>query len=130
MEFYGITVVLYIAVRAGVFLIAAVTLPGRKIPFISPFRWLVIQEDESSYAIRQYTLLRGYTGETVFEKFKNTDSRETGLTSQIPEVRRFLFFSYVVTAERTGTSLILSDPLREKGYLQYPMHYKRVEVKD
>jgi inner membrane protein len=130
MVFYGITVVLYVSVRAGTFLIAAVTLPGRKIPAINPFRWLVIQEDESLYAIRQYTLLRGYSDETVFEKFKDTDARETGLASQIPEVRRFLFFSYIVTAERTGTGLILSDPLREKGYLQYPMHYKRVEVKD
>ena len=130
MVLYGITVVLYIAVRAGIFLIAAATLPGRKIPSINPFRWLVIQEDESSYVIRQYTLLRGYSDEIVFEKFKNTDTRETGLTLQIPEVRRFLFFSYIVTAERTGTSLILADPIREKGYLHYPMHYKRVEVKD
>ena len=130
MVLYGITVVLYISVRAGIFLIAAATLPGRKIPSINPFRWLVIREDESSYVIRQYTLFRGYSDETVFEKFKNTDARETGLTLQIPEVRRFLFFSYIVTAERTGTSLILSDPLREKGYLHYPMHYKRVEVKD
>lgn len=130
MVLYGITVVLYIAVRAGIFLIVAGMLPGRKIPSINPFRWLVILEDESSYVIRQYTLLQGYSDEEVFKKFKNTDACETGLALQIPEVRRFLFFSYIVTAERTGTSLILADPLREKGFLHYPMHYKRVEVKD
>ena len=103
MVLYGITVVLYIAVRTGIFLIVAAILPGRKIPSINPFRWLVILEDESSYVIRQYTLFRGSPDE-VFEKFKNTDARETGLAFQIPEVRRFLFFSYIVTAERTGTS--------------------------
>ncbi len=130
MLFYGITVVLYIAVRAGIFLIAAVRLPGRKIPSVNPFRWLVIREDESSYGIRYYTLFEGFSDEDVMKKFKNTDAQETGIAFHLPEVRRFLFFSYIVTAERTGSGLILSDPLREKGYLYYPTHYKRVEVKD
>ena len=40
--FYGVTVILYLAVRTGMFLIAEVKLPGRKIPSVNPFRWLVI----------------------------------------------------------------------------------------
>jgi inner membrane protein len=126
---YGATVIIYVAVRTGMFLIAGVKLPGRKIPSINPFRWLVIQENERSYMIRYYTLFDGFSDEAVFEKFRNTDAHETGGASQFPEVRRFFFFSYIVTAERIGSVLILTDPLREKGYLYYPIKFKRVEVK-
>ena len=125
---YGSVVILYIAVRAGTFLVAGVKLPGRKVPSINPFRWLVIQEDETSYKVRTYTLFFGYSGEAEFEKFRNTDARELAVAAQFPHVRRFFFFSYIVTAERTGSVLILADPLREKGYLYYPVQYKRVEV--
>jgi len=65
----------------------------------------------------------------VFEKFKNTNASDVFAVSQFPEVRRFLFFSYTVTAERNGPVLILADPLREKGVLYYPSKYKRIEVK-
>lgn len=126
---FGATVIIYVAVRTGMFLLAGVILPGRKIPSINPFRWLVILEDETSYMIRYYTLFHGYSDEAVFEKFRNTDAHETGGASQFPEVRRFSFFSYIVTAERTGSVLILTDPLREKGYLYYPIKFRRVEVK-
>ena len=126
---YGAMVISYIAVRAGMFLIAGVKLPGRRIPSINPFRWLVIREDESSYLIRYYTLFRGYSDEGVVEKFRNSNARELAAASRFPHVRRFIFFSYIVTAERTGPVLILTDPLREKGYLHYPMKFRRVEVK-
>jgi hypothetical protein len=74
-------------------------------------------------------LFWGYSEETMFEKFKNTDARDLFAVSQFPEVRRFLFFSYAMTAERNGPILILADPLREKGLLYYPAKYKRIEVK-
>ena len=125
---YGSVVILYIAVRAAMFLVAAVKLPGRKVPSINPFRWLVIQEDETSYKVRTYTLFFGYSGEAEFEKFRNTDAGELAVAAQLPKVRRFFFYSYIVTAERTGSVLILTDPLREKGYLYYPQLHKRVEV--
>jgi len=128
LAFYGIIVILYVAVRAGIFLIAAIALPGWKIPSINPFRWLVIGEDADSYTIRFFTFFRGYSNEAVFVKFKTTDARETGAVSHLPEVRRFRFFSYIEAAERTGSVLVLSDPLREKNFLYYPMKYKRVEV--
>jgi inner membrane protein len=129
IELYGIVVVVYITVRAGMFLAVGIQLPGRKIPSVNPLRWLVILEDATAYRIRTYTLFQGYSEETVFEKFKNTDARDLFAVSLFPEVRRFLFFSYVVTAERNGPVLILADPLREKGLLSYPSKYKRIEVK-
>jgi inner membrane protein len=129
IELYGIVVVVYITVRSGMFLAVGIQLPGRKIPSVNPLRWLVILEDATSYRIRMYTLFKGYSEETMFEKFKNTDAREIFDVTQFPEVRRFLFFSYAVTAERNGPVLILADPLREKGLLYYPSKYKRIEVK-
>jgi inner membrane protein len=129
IELYGIVVVVYITVRAGMFLAVGIQLPGRKIPSVNPLRWLVILEDATSYRIRTYTVFKGYSEETVFEKFKNTDASDFFAVSQFPEVRRFLFFSYVVTVERNGPVLILADPLREKGVLYYPSKYKRIEVK-
>ena len=129
IELYGMVVVVFITVRACMFLGVVVQLPGRKFPFMNPLRWLVLLEDETSYRIRTYTLFRGYSGETVFEKFKNTDVYELAAAAQIPEVRRFLFFSYLVTAERNGHVLILADPLRENGIMHYPAKYKRIEVK-
>jgi inner membrane protein len=126
---YGMIVIFSLAVRVGIFLIATGTLPGRKIPTINPLRWLVIEEDESSYMTRYYTLFRGCSDDAVFEKFRNTDSHEIAVASYLPEVRRLRFFSYIVTAERTGSVLVLSDPLRERGLLYYPTNYKRVEVK-
>ena len=125
---YGAIVIIYVAARTGMFLIAGVKLPGRKIPSINPLRWLVIEEDAMYYKIRYYTLFHGYSDEVVFEKFRNTDAQEIAVAAQFPEVRRFFFFSYIVTAERTGSVLILTDPLREKGYLYYPIKFKRVEV--
>jgi inner membrane protein len=129
IELYGIVVVLYITVRAGMFLAVGTQLPGRKIPSVNPLRWLVILEDATSYRIRTYTLFKGYSEETVFEKFRNTNASDLFAVSQFPEVRRFLFFSYAVTAERNGQGIILADPLREKGLLYYPSKYKRIEVK-
>ena len=129
IELYGIVVIIYITVRAGMFLAVGIQLPGRKIPSGNPLRWLVILEDATAYRIRTYTLFRGYSEEAVIEKFKNTDAREVFDVAQYPEVRRFRFFSYTVTAERNGPVLILADPLRERGLLSYPSKYKRIEVK-
>jgi inner membrane protein len=126
---YGGMVVMYIAFRAAMFIIAAVKLPGWKIPTINPFRWLVIRENPSSYMIRYYTLFNGYSDEAVYAKFRDTGARDLAAASSFPEVRRFLFFSLIVTAERSGSVLILTDPLREKGYLYYPVKYKQVAVK-
>jgi hypothetical protein len=111
------------------FIIAAVKLPGWKIPTINPFRWLVIRENPRSYMIRYYTLFNGYSDEAVYAKFRDMGARDLAAASSFPEVRRFLFFSLLVTAERSGSVLILTDPLREKGYLYYPVKYKQVAMK-
>jgi len=129
MTFYAATVLLYLFVRGGFFLVAFKRLPGRKVPMVNPFRWLTLSEDEMRYTLRQYTLFHGSFSEAVFPRYKGTSSAEVKNFLQYPEVRRLFFHSYGVIAERIESILILSDPLRGNGYLYYPPHYKRLEVK-
>ena len=126
--FYAWTVLLYLAVRGGSFLVVGVWLPGRKIPGINPLRWMTVIENVASFTVWQYTVFRGFSRESVFTKYKDTSAAEVKRVLQFPEVRRLFFHSCCVIAERTGSVLILSDPLREKGYLHYPPHFKRVVV--
>jgi hypothetical protein len=125
---YASTVLLYLTVRLVLFLFAFIRLHGRKVPGVNPFRWLAISEYETYYSVRQYSLLRGSSGESVFTKYKDTSADEVRGALRFPEVRRLFFHSSCVTAERIGSVLILTDPLREKGFLYYPPHYKRVAV--
>lgn len=125
---YATTVVAYLAIRTGMFLLADTKLTGRKIPLVNPLRWLLIREDEQSYGVRYYTFFSGYSDETVFAKYRGTGKEEVQKSRQMMDVRRMVFSSYTITAERIGDVLILSDPLREKGYLCYPPKYKRVAV--
>jgi inner membrane protein len=128
LTFYALTVLLYLTVRVGSFLFAFLRLPGRKVPTVNPFRWLTITEDETHFTVRQYALFCGFSSESVFTKYTNTSAAGVKSALRFPEVRRLFFHSYCVTAERIGSVLILSDPLREKRYLYYPPHYKRITV--
>ena len=128
LVFYAWTVLLYLAVRGGSFLVVGVWLPGRKIPGINPLHWMTVIENVASFTLWQYTVFRGFSRESVFTKYKDTSAAEVKSVLQFPEVRRLFFHSCWVIAERTGSVLILSDPLREKGYLSYPPHFKRVVV--
>jgi len=125
---YAVIVLLYLFVRSGFFMVALKRLPGRKVPMVNPFRWFTLSEDEMRYTLRQYTLFSGSFSESVFTRYKGTSGAEVKSVLRFPEVRRLFFHSYGVIAERIGSVLILSDPLRENGYLYYPPHYKQVEV--
>jgi inner membrane protein len=123
-----VIVVLYLACRMGAFLFAAVILPGRRVPMINPFRWLVITENDAAFTIRYYTVFRGFKGAEVIEKFKNTDAREIQPYLDMPEVRRLKFNSYIMTVEKNRSSLVFQDPLRGKGYVWYPHKFREVII--
>jgi inner membrane protein len=125
---FAVITVMYLAVRLLMFLYAAATVRGRRVPTISPFRWLVINEDDDAFTVRHYAVLRGFSEGRVFSKFRNTSRKESGQYLDLPEVRRLRFNSYLITAERTGPAIIFSDPLRENGYIYYPPDYKRVAL--
>jgi inner membrane protein len=126
LTLYAAIVILYLACRMGIFLFAAVTLPGRRVPMINPFHWLVITENDAAFTIRHYTVFGGYHAGEVIEKFRNTDAREVAPYLGIAEVRRVRFYSSIMTVEKVGSSLIFCDPLREKGYLSYPPAFRRI----
>jgi len=109
-----VVVVLYITLRAAVFIIAGVKLPGWKIRRSTRSAGWSSGRIPSSYMIRYYTLFRGYSDEAVYAKFRDTGTSDLAAASSFPEVRRFFFSSLIVTAERLGSVLVLTDPLREK----------------
>lgn len=125
---YAAIVVLYLVFRTVMFLYAAVTLRGRRMLTISPFRWLVITENDDAYTVRYYMILRGFSGGETFEKYRNTSLREIELYLDMPDVRRLKFNSHITIAEKSGSALIIRDPLREKGYIYYPSNYKQVTL--
>ncbi len=127
MAYAGIAIA-YFVVRIAAFLYADTRLPVRKVPSINPFRWLVIREDNRRYTISTYTFFKGYDTGADFCKCREATARDIDDAAKIPEVRRFLFHSYCVTAERIGSVLILADPVREKGYVYYPPKFKRVAI--
>jgi len=125
---YAMIVILYLAFRIAMFLFAAAILPGRRVPTINPFRWLVIAENDTEYSVRYYTVFRGFSNVEIFEKYHNTNPGEVKNYFNMPEVRRLVFNSYIAIAERSGATLIISDPLREKGYIYYPPKFKQVVI--
>ncbi|HRY74936.1 MAG TPA: metal-dependent hydrolase [Methanoregulaceae archaeon] len=128
LTLYAGIVIAYFGVRTAVFLYADVRLKGRKVPKINPLEWLVIRKDEDCYLVSTYSLLKGNRPETVFPRYRETAFSEVDSSTQHSEVRRFLFHSYSVSAERIGSVLILTDPVREKGYVWYPPKFKRVAI--
>lgn len=121
--------VLFLCLRAGVFLLVrSRQLQGRCVPTANPLQWIIIDEDTTSVSVARYFLLRGISGQERFRKYTNTDPSETEPFLSQPEVRRLKFHSYAMVAEKTGSGLIFSDPLRENGYFRYPPDYRRLVI--
>ena len=125
---YAGSVIAYFTVRIAAFLYADLHLTGRKIPSINPLRWLIIRDEENHWKISTYTFGKGTGARTELPKFQETDADDIHTVAHLPEVRRFLFHSYCVAAERIGSILILADPVREKRYVYYPPKFRRVAV--
>jgi len=128
LALYAAIVVLYLACRMGAFLYVRALVPGRRVPTINPFRWLVITEDDAAFTVRYYTVFYGFSGGEVIEKFRNTDAREVEPYLDLDEVRRLRFYSWIMAAERDNATFVFSDPLREKGYVWYPPRFQRVVI--
>jgi inner membrane protein len=124
-----VVVCLYLAVRTGSFLLVrGGRCKGRLVPTISPLRWMAISETGDAWTVRHYTLGRGVTDQVVFEKYCNTTPTEVRQSISLPEVKRLIYHSYIITAAKEGDTLVFRDPLREGGYIPYPPHFKRVAV--
>ena len=98
---------------------------GRCVPLPNPLRWIIIEENKTSYSITRYSLSGGVSGTETFEKYINTDMSETEKFLAMPEIRRLKFHSYITVVEKSRSEFIFSDPLREKGYFFYPPVFRR-----
>jgi len=130
LALYAAIVVLYVACRAGSFLYVRAMVPGRRVPTINPFRWLVITEDDAAFTVRYYTVFYGFSGGDVIEKFRNTNAREVEPYLDLAKVRRLAFYSWIMTAEKDNATLVFHDPLREKGYVWYPHKFQQVVISE
>ena len=125
----AVILVLFLAFRAGVFLVVrSRQLQERCVPTANPLQWILVDEDTTSVSVARYSLMRGISGQARFRKYTNTDPTGTEPFLSLPEVRRLKFHSYTMVAEKTGSGLIFSDPLREHGYFRYPPDYLRLVI--
>jgi len=125
----AVVVCLYLAVRAGSFLLVMGGRgTGRLVPTISPLRWMAISETADAWTVRHTTLGRSMTDQVVFEKYRNTTPAEVGPYLSLPEVKRLIYHSYIITVAKEGDTLVFRDPLRDGGHVPYPPHFKRVVV--
>ena len=127
---YAAVIGMYCTVRLASFAGARHALSGkaRAIPRISPFRWLVVEETPDAWMVRDYRFGRGFGDAETIPKFLRTDAGEVAPFLQLPEVRRFRFYSYIVAARRDGDTVVFSDPLRISGRIRYPPHFTSVKV--
>jgi inner membrane protein len=120
--------ILVMAAAALLKVCVAVKVKGMAIPGFNPLKWLIVADEPGSYRVSGYHLFRGPTPATVFEKLEGISPDEVRDLQSIPEVRRVRYHSYIVTASRNGETIIIADPLREKGYLWYPPYFKRFAI--
>jgi inner membrane protein len=125
---YAGAVLGYIGLRVLLKGYMVVARQGRTIPTINPFRWLVIRETETEYIVDGWTVGRGATWTRRYPKRVGISAEEMARIDQLPEVRRLVFTSYIVTAERSGGIIRLRDPLRAEGIIWYPPHYAEVTL--
>jgi inner membrane protein len=94
-----------------------------------PLRWIVIGEENTSYSVRTYDIMRGMIQEQTFEKYRNITPSEASRYDMLPDLRRHRYFSYITTIEKNGNEIIFHDPVRENGLVPYPTWYATVSVK-
>jgi inner membrane protein len=127
---YAAVIAAYLAVRLVAFVIARTALygKGRAVPAINPLFWLVIGENSEVWTVGEYRIGKGLGEMEYLMKYRSTSPRETAPFLALPEVRRLLFHSYIVTADKMGDEIVFSDPLRVSGRIFYPPHYTQVCV--
>jgi inner membrane protein len=125
---YAGAVLCYIGLRTILKGYMAVARRGLTLPTINPFRWLVIRETETEYLVDGWAVGRGTIWSRRYPKRVGIGTEELARIVLLPEVRRLVFTSYIVSAERSGGAIRLRDPLRTDGIIWYPPHYAEVTL--
>lgn len=120
----------YLAVRSVAFLLSRHELKGAflVIPGPDPRRWLAMYDDGDEWTVIEFLLGKGFGEPACYRKYLWTTPEHVAPFLPLPEVRRLLYNSYIVTAKKEGDTLTLADPVRESGRLFYPPQFKRVVI--
>jgi inner membrane protein len=127
---YACAVALFLAASGVIKAYVALTNRGRTIPLFSllPLRWYVLNETGDAYQLSSLVLPRVVSPLRVFPKYMGITPVETQPYLRIPEVRRLIYTSYIVTVEKRGECVVFHDPIREERFMFYPPHFKKVAV--
>jgi inner membrane protein len=118
----------FILLSAGIRYFVRIHTRGTLIPTFHPLKWLVIRDENASYVLEGYDPFRGITFRGAYVKCTGMERSDLQRIEGLPEVKRFRFYSYIVTAERTNEGILLKDPLRKDKVLFYPPFYPEVTV--
>jgi inner membrane protein len=127
-EVYGAICIGIIVISSGMKWFVHGKTHGRSFPTLHPFQWIVIREENPSYSVMVYDMLRGAIRERTFEKYRNITPSEVQRYDSLPELRRHRYFSYISTVEKNGSEITFHDPVREEGLISFPPWYPSVTV--
>ncbi|MDI9633179.1 MAG: metal-dependent hydrolase [Methanolinea sp.] len=99
------------------------------IPTFDPLQWLIVEDAGDSFRVSTARLFSGPTTEKVYAKGTGDLPGNAPAPLPDPEVRRFLYNSYIVVAEKQEGGTLFRDPLREDGFVFYPPRHTRVLIR-
>lgn len=127
---YSLFIMGVIVAHAGLRVIAVFRFGRVAIPTFNPLKWLVVLDTGDAYHVFFSSLLSRPAEKRVYPKCTGDLPQEWSENSQNPEIRRFMYNSYIVVSEMRDGQRILRDPLREDGYVFYPPQHTRVMLRD
>lgn len=119
-------IAIVILARGGLRAIAVHRFGMGAIPTFNPLRWLIVEDAGDSFRVSTAHLFSRPSTEKVYAKGTATIPGNPATLIPDPEVRRFLYNSYIVVAEKQEGGTLFRDPLREDGFIFYPPRHTRV----
>ena len=129
--FYGILFLFYLAISITIRIAAAITINGKTLPTINPFRWLAIEKSRNCWSLKTVNLLTGSeSGNRTWPALEGVTQEDINRISGIPEVRRVMYNSYFTIARRLDNGdIVIMDPSRIERIVRYPPYYTSVNLK-
>jgi inner membrane protein len=123
ITFFALVIILCAAAKT----LVSLKVKGRTIATLNPIKWMVVEELPENYRFYMYNIVRGASPPELYEKYSGLSPADANKYDG-PEMRRLRYNSYIVTAEKNGGRVMFKDPLRDKGHIWYPPHYKSLTI--